>query len=176
MTIQELEMFINEYGKGIYSFCKKLCKNSDLTEELYQDLWLKACRNIDELETNQNVKSYFLSLAIGIWRNKKRKFAWRNRIAPQKELIHETDIDQENAVGEGDILSDIIEDERKAAVLEAVNSLKDHYRLPVLLYYMEEQSIKDIANLLNVPEGTIKRRLWTAREKLKKKLEAYIDE
>jgi RNA polymerase sigma-70 factor (ECF subfamily) len=84
MTIQELEKFINEYGKGIYSFCKKLCKNSDLADELYQDVWLKACKNIVELKTDQNVKSYLISLAIGIWNNRRRKYAWRNRIAHKR--------------------------------------------------------------------------------------------
>lgn len=47
---------------------------------------------IRELEVNQNVKSYLISLAIGIWNNRKRKYAWRNRIAPQKELVDEDDI------------------------------------------------------------------------------------
>lgn len=174
MTIQELENFITDYGKGIYSFCKKLCKDSDLADELYQDVWLKACKNIDGLETNQNVKGYLLSLAIGIWNNKRRKFAWRNRIAPQKELIDDADIDNERA--SGDILSEIIDDERRTMVIEAVNSLNDKYRLPVLLYYMEGQPVKEIAKLLHTPEGTIKRRLWTARNRLKEMLEDYIDE
>lgn len=174
MTIQELEMFINEYGKGIYSFCKKLCKNSDLADEIYQDVWLKACKYIYELETDQNVKSYLISLAIGIWNNRKRKYAWKNRIAPQKELIDDADIDNETAPG--DVLSEVIYDERKKRVIEAVNSLNDNYRLPVLLYYMEEQSIKEIAEILHIPEGTIKRRLWTARKQLREKLEDYIDE
>jgi RNA polymerase sigma-70 factor (ECF subfamily) len=174
MTIQELEKFINEYGKGIYSFCKKLCKNSDLADELYQDVWLKACKNIEELKTDQNVKSYLLSLTIGIWNNRKRKYAWRNRIAPQKELIDDADTDLEDA--SGDILSKILDDERKTVVIEAVNKLKDHYRLPVLLYYMEEQPMKEIAELLHIPEGTVKRRLWTARQQLMEKLEDYIDE
>lgn len=167
-------MFINEYGKGIYSFCKKLCKNSYLADEIYQDVWLKACKYIDELETDQNVKSYLISLAIGIWNNKKRKYAWRNRIAPQKKLIDDADID--NEIASADVLSGIMYDERKKTVIEAVNSLKDKYRLPVLLYYMEEQSIKEIAELLHIPEGTIKRRLWTARKQLREILEDYIHE
>lgn len=174
MTVQELEKFINEYGSGIYSFCKKLCKNRDWADELYQDVWLKACKQLDELETKLNVKNYLISLAIGIWNNRKRKYAWRNRIAPQKELID--DADQDNEIASTDVLTEIIIDERKAMVIEAVNSLKDKYRLPVLLYYMEEQPIKAIAELLHIPEGTIKGRLWTARKQLKEMLEGYIDE
>lgn len=174
MTIQELEKFINEYGKGIYSFCKKLCKNSDLADELYQDVWLKACKSVEELEVNQNVKSYLISLAIGIWNNRKRKYAWRNRIAPQKELVDEADISKDMV--SGDILTEILVDEQKAVVMEAINSLSDNYRILVLLYYMEEQSIREISKLLHIPEGTVKRRLWTARKKLKEKLEDYIHE
>lgn len=64
--------------------------------------------------------------------------------------------------------------ERKQAVLEAVSKLDDVYRVPILLFYMEGQSIKAIAKEIHVPEGTVKRRLWAARKKLSQELEVYI--
>lgn len=70
----------------------------------------------------------------------------------------------------GDVLTENCVDEQKAMVMEAINSLSDNYRILVLLYYMEEQSIREISKPLHIPEGTVKRRLWTARKKLKEHL------
>lgn len=174
MTIQELEKFIDQYGRNIYSFCKKLCLNDDAADELYQDVWLKAMQDIKKIQISQNVKSYLISLAVGNWRNKKKKYAIRNRIAPSATITDEMESVLEDE-GES-ALEQIIDKERQTAVQEAVAKLKDPYRVPILLYYMEEQSVKEIAKELHVPEGTVKRRLWTARKKLSEELEEYINE
>lgn len=173
MTIWELEKAIDLYGSGVYSFCKRLCLNADATDELYQEVWLKAMQNISGIDTEGNVKSYLISVAIGLWRNDKKKYAVRKRIAPQESVAEQV---AEIAGAESDTLEDILRKEQKAAVLAAVNNLTDKYRLPVLLYYMEEKSIREIADDLHIPEGTVKRRLWSARGILKKGLEEYINE
>lgn len=170
MTIQELETFISDYGKDIYTFCRRLCQNNGQADELYQDVWLKAMQELPDIDSGRNVQSYLLSLAVGMWQNRRRKAAWRSRIAPQKELSDETDA----ADTAPDALTDILAKERKRAVLSAVSRLDDIYRIPILLYYMEEMPISDIAAALHVPSGTVKRRLHTARARLKKELEEYI--
>lgn len=173
MTTQELEHFISVYGRDIYSFCRRLCKNTEQAEDLYQDVWLKAMQELSRIESDRNVKSYLLSLAIGLWQNRRRKAAWRSRIAPQKELTDKADTVTDTA---DDALTDLLEKERKDAVLSAIRGLRDIYRIPILLYYMEEIPIREIAALLHIPTGTVKRRLHTAKTQLKKELEAYIDE
>ena len=54
---------------------------------------------------------------------------------------------------------------------EALLSLDEKYRLPVVLFYLEGFKTREIAGLLGVPEGTVKSRLRTARELLRKDLE-----
>ncbi|MGN0428373.1 MAG: RNA polymerase sigma factor [Agathobacter sp.] len=63
MTIQELEQIIELYGKSIYSFCLQLTRNSVTADDLYQETWLIACRNIKKITYSKNVKSYLLSVA-----------------------------------------------------------------------------------------------------------------
>ncbi len=53
---------------------------------------------------------------------------------------------------------------------QAVKKLDYKYRIPVYLYYMEEMPIDSIARILKLPKGTIKSRLYKAREILKKQL------
>jgi RNA polymerase sigma factor (sigma-70 family) len=82
MTIQELEQCIALYGKDIYSFCRHLTREKDRADDLYQDTFLEAMKKITVIRYGENPKSYLLSIALRIWKNRIRKMAWRNRIAP----------------------------------------------------------------------------------------------
>ena len=92
MTIQELERCIQLYGKDIYSFCMHLTKEKGSADDLYQDTFLEATKKLAVIRYEDNPKSYLLSVAIRLWKNRVRKFAWRNRIAPQ---VGETALEQE---------------------------------------------------------------------------------
>lgn len=84
MTIQELEQFIATYGTDIYSFCVYLTGNRPEAEELYQDTFLKTLELLDKIQKDGNPKSYLLSVAIRIWKNRNRKINCRNSIAPME--------------------------------------------------------------------------------------------
>ena len=53
----------------------------------------------------------------------------------------------------------------------AVNSLKEDLRMPVILYYIEDFNIKEIAQILEITEGAVQKRLARARGKLKRNLQ-----
>ena len=65
---------------------------------------------------------------------------------------------------------EVIAREECRIVRSAVQSLADKYRLPVLLFYMEELSLSEIASVLRVPESTVKSRLHRAKRILQRKL------
>lgn len=172
MTIQQLEQVIARYGTEIYSFCIYLTKDQDRAEELYQETWLTITRNTEKIENSATVKSYILSVVIRIWKNQKRKIAWRSRIAPTEQLVEEA------GTGGGDMAEDsltiCLQKERKQEVERAVSRLSEKYQIVVMLYYMEELSVEQIAKILSIPQGTVKSRLAAARKKLGQELEAYI--
>ena len=91
MTKAELEICIQEYGKDIYSFCRYLAKSVQETEDLYQDTFLKAVELSENINMEQNPKSYLLAVALRIWKNRKRKHAWRKRITNEDILPQEQD-------------------------------------------------------------------------------------
>jgi len=168
MNVTELEQCINEYGKDIYAFCRQLVYNQQDADELYQDTFLKAMELLGHIESERNPKSYLLSISIRLWKNRKRKSAWRSRIAQMESLSNEE--------SEAEIKSDwsmeeeILRREQREEIRKAVRQLEEKYRLPVFLYYMEELSIADIAKVLKLPRGTVKSRLYQARKLLKSKL------
>ena len=74
MTVFELEQCIQEYGKEVYSFCLHLTGVREWADELYQDTFLTAMEHTTQLhnDANANPKSYLLSVAIRLWKNKRR--------------------------------------------------------------------------------------------------------
>ena len=175
MTKQELTECIDTYGRELYSFCRHLTGNVQEADELYQDTWLKTVELLENIDSTGNVKSYCLSVALRIWKNRKRKFAWRKRIAGTQDYLDEDGLEY---------LSDcsptseerILEEERDRMVWNAVKTLPEKLRTVILLYYMEELSISQIATAAGVPEGTVKSRLYQARKLLEKKLEGVLYE
>lgn len=171
MTIHELELCIALYGKDIYSFCMHLTKDKHQADDLYQDTFLEATKKIKQIHYENNPKSYLLSIAFKLWKNHTRKFAWRHRIAPQTSNLgaSESVADTRN-----DFFSYLEAEEEKKQLWEAIHRLPENYRIPILLYYMEELSVSEIAKVLMIPSGTVKSRLHKARKQLEKELEGYF--
>lgn len=173
MNKQELETCINEYGRDIYSFCKYLASNSQDADDLYQDTFLTAMEQYERIDSTQNPKSYLLSIALRIWKNRKRKFAWRKRIADVLLLAEEADGAEEN-VTDFSPEEVTLERERRIVVRQTVNNLPERLKIIVLLYYMEELSVSQIAATIHIPEGTVKSRLYHARKILEEELELLL--
>lgn len=179
MTNLELEQFITEYGREIYSFCVSLCGSRQEADDLYQDTFLTALEKIDRIDMAGNIRSYLLSVAVRMWKNRRRKRAWRRRIAQEQELNEETaDGTAAEEMRDVSVLPEerILEEERLTAVRRAVSRLPDRLRIPVLLYYMEERQIMEISEILRLPEGTVKSRLHQARKRLEKELESVLND
>lgn len=171
MTIQELEQCILRYGTEIYSFCMHLTKQKETADDLYQDTFLEATKKMAVIRYEDNPKSYLLSITIRLWKNRVRKLAWRSRIAPQtteKDAVDDVKSEQE------DLAESQVRKEETQQLWLAVDRLADTYRIPILLYYMQEQSVAEIAKLLAIPQGTVKSRLHKARKLLEKELEDYF--
>ena len=179
MTVFELEACIKEHGTAIYSFCLHLSGAREQADELYQDTFLVAMERIEQLYNNENAnpKSYLLSVAVRLWKNRRRKAAWRNRIAPEQSF---------DAPG-GDALwaqagavdsteTKVLREEQLRQVRDAVSALPEKYRVVVLLFYMEELSVEELARVLHIPAGTVKSRLYQARKLLKNRLEVLLYE
>ena len=173
MTITELEHFISQQGKDVYSFCMHLTGNKEEGEELYQDTFLKAVELAKKIINTQNPKSFILSIAIRLWNNKKRKYGWRQRIVPMDYY----DFFEENGYSQIEIADDscpekeILRREMCLAIREEIQKLPDKLRIPIYLYYSAGLSYEEIGVCLKLSKGTVKSRLHRGRMIIKKELE-----
>lgn len=174
MSREELERCIEAWGKDLYSFCCQLTKSRQEADDLYQDTFLKMVELGDRLDVKSNPKGYLLSVAVNLWKNRRRKYAWRARITGPVASVEDAATELPSA--EPSAEAQMISREERELVRKAVGGLPEKYRLPVLLFYMEEQKISGIAEILGIPEGTVKSRLYKAKKLLKKELEVVLNE
>jgi len=173
VTVAELTDCVDVYGREVYAFCRHLTGSVADGEDLYQETFLTALEKLDKINIYQNPKSYLLTIAVHLWKNKKRKNARRRQLINFESVEQKT----EEGVEAADLNNPLPEDavmasELKERVRECVDSLADTYRIPICMYYIAQLSTKEIAAVLKLPEGTVKRRLFTGRKQIKERLEA----
>lgn len=171
MNKQLLEHYIEAYGTDIYSFCIRLTQNRELAEELYQDTFLAMCEKEDWKEEG-NVKSYLLGITIKLWQNRKRKFAWRKRIAAEIPISKEQGLEAFST--DENLEQHMVSKEEQEAVWKAVYKLPEQLRIVILLYYMEDFKVAEIAEKLSLSISNVKSKLMRARRYLKQELEDFI--
>ena len=162
-----LEKYINEYGRDVYSFCMYLTRNKDDADDLYQQTFLTAYEK-NSIDENKNPKSYLITISVNIWNNQKRKILWRRNKA---DIIHFHDEALNRIEDDKDsVEEEVIRKEDQLRVRRFVDALPDRYKLVILMFYMENMSIDEIASALKVPNGTVKSRLHKAKQVLKEKM------
>ena len=119
-----------------------------------------------------NVKSYLLGITIKLWQNRKRKFAWRKRIAAEILVSKEQGLEAFSA--DENLEQHMVSKEEQEAVWKAVYKLPEQLRIVILLYYMEDFKVAEIAEKLSLSISNVKSKLMRARRYLKQELEDFI--
>nr|MCR5769203.1 RNA polymerase sigma factor [Lachnospiraceae bacterium] len=175
MTSEELSQCLDSCGDNVYGFCIYLTGNRVKADDLYQDTFLTALEKADRISVNDNPESYLMGIALRLWKNHERKNARRMRIAGSDSLEERQERTgmAENTTGITDRSAEdmYLEQDMNRKLKELVLQLKPAYRIPVSLYYAGEKSVKEIADIMKLPQGTVKRRLFHARKILREMME-----
>ena len=136
MTKQKFDEFILAHGRDILWFCRMTTGNAQEGEELYQDTMLTLLEQIEKLDEANNTKSYALSVAVRLYKNRRRKFAWRMRIAPQESYEeHLQNGGKTPEHKETNPEAQILQEETIQEVQKMVQQLPEKYRLVVYLLF-----------------------------------------
>jgi RNA polymerase sigma-70 factor (ECF subfamily) len=165
--MKQIEQIISEYGRQIYSFCVYITGDRDAADDLYQQTFLVAIEK-DEIDADRNPKSYLLSVALNLWNNQKRKYVWRRRKAA---VVYYDDSDLEQLQdGTPSVEESVEHREEIERIRQTVQTLPDKLRIVILMHFMEELSVEEIAGILGIPAGTVKSRIHKAKRVLKERL------
>lgn len=171
LNASDLSNIVELHGKAIYGFCYYLTKDKAHTDDLYQETFLKALELCHKIDVGKNPKSYIISIAIRIWKNKYRKHVRQQKVIAQNEF-------NDNVINKSPTQIESPEDitlsnELTSLIRATVDSLDNKMKVPLYMFYTADMSIEEIANALHIPRGTVKSRLHNARKSIKKILEVY---
>ena len=148
-----------------YFVAIQFIKNEDDVQDILQESYIKALSKIKELDKPESFQSWLNQIVA----NKCKDF-----LKKKKPMLFEA---EENEVYE--ILPDedlnfqpedsLDQSELQRTVMEVLDELNEEKRACVLMMYFEELSVSEIAQTLEIPEGTVKTRLFSARKDLKEK-------
>jgi len=164
-VVKEFSDFLETYEKDIFSFCLYLAINKNDAEDLYQDTLTAAIESMDKIDAAKNPGAYVFSIAVGKWKNARRKAMRRDAIAPAAEAF-----DFGSIQGKDDVQTAAEKSMLQNAIAAILRRMDDKFRIPLILCYFDDHSIKDIAKICKIPNGTVKSRLHKGRELLKLEL------
>ena len=177
---KEFEDIAMEHLDSLFSMAIRLVFNKEAAEDLVQETYLKAYRFFDTFQKGTNIKAWLFKILRNTFINKYRK-----TVNLPSEIFYE-DVESVNSnlhykqESDSAELTDTLETKyndlgnlMEDDVKHAIDSLPIEYKEAILLSDVEELSYNDIAEITNVPIGTVKSRLNRGRKLLQKSLWEY---
>jgi RNA polymerase sigma-70 factor (ECF subfamily) len=165
---------------AVYRFALRLSGSSDEAEDLVQDTYLRAFRAWEQYAPGTRCKSWLFTICRNVFLRR------RERAQRHDEILLETALDDPRAISreapvfaaskdqdpEGEFFRSIVDDQ----IFEAIEQLPEEYRLTVVLSDLEDLSYGEIAEVMGIPVGTVKSRLFRGRRQLQRRLYDYAIE
>jgi RNA polymerase sigma factor (sigma-70 family) len=164
------ESLVHRHHASVYHIVYRIVRDPEVASDLVQETFMKAFSSL---------KSY---------RSEYRFSTWLYKIAAnssidhlRKKRIQALSLDSPLRTDDGEVTFDVpdyshhpeeemVRRERAVSIAEAIESLPDKYRRVIIARHSEEKSYEEIAAELGLPVGTVKARIFRARELLKKRL------
>jgi RNA polymerase sigma-70 factor, ECF subfamily len=156
---------------GLYAFALRLARRRHDAEDLVSDTVLRALERWEQYQLDTNIRGWLFTILYHLFVNRSRKIGSREIPldgedgSPALEPIGEVD-------PEGRFYESFVDEE----ITSAIEALPDHYRTAVVLSDVHGFSYLEMAEILDVPEGTVKSRLFRGRKALQQELLAYAVE
>jgi RNA polymerase sigma-70 factor (ECF subfamily) len=153
---KSFEVLVDKYQKTIFNVAFRLCNDYDDATDITQTAFIKAYENLK----NYNPRYKFFSWIYRIVINETLNF-----LSQKKRLqnLEEDIIEKSNSP---DKIYD--QSELQIQIQEALMTLDPNYRILIILKHFQNISYNEISNLLDIPEKTVKSRLYTARQQFGK--------
>ena len=143
---------VRQYAPSVYRLAYARTGSRADAEDVMQEVFLRLIKAKPAFDSEAHAKAWLLRVAANCASDLFR-LPWRKREGPLEEDLPAP------------------EEPERGSVTEAVLTLPARYRVPIHLYYYEGYSVAEIANMIGKSQGTVKSRLYRARELLRAKLE-----
>ena len=157
---QAFEALIREYQRPVYNAAYRILGNPDDAADATQAAFLKAFEHLDRYDPSYKFFSWIYRIAINESINQRKK-------SREQQLL-----DNDQAAADGGPDSTAEADDLASGIQDGLMALNDDYRTVVVLRHFSDLSYRQISEVLEIPEKTVKSRLYSARQLMKDRLVA----
>lgn len=154
---QRLESMMNQYGTSLTRICYLYLQDAGLAQDAVQDTFVKVWQKMDTFEGRSSEKTWLTHIAINTCRDYKRS-RWL-RMMDMRRGIDELPLPIQSV------------DSMERDVYESVMNLPEKYRVCVVLYYYQQMTLEETAQVISISKSAVHHRLEKARALLKLELE-----
>jgi RNA polymerase sigma factor (sigma-70 family) len=172
-VVFEEELF--PHMDALKTFAYHLSYNEEDANDLVQETYMKAHRFIDKYDQGTNAKAWLFKILKNAYINEYRKKSKRPQKVDFEDIVSYQNSDSESSSKYLDLRQEIFENMMGDEVTIAINSLPIDFRTVILLCDIEGFTYEEISKIIDVPIGTVRSRLFRARNMLKEKLKAYAE-
>ena len=166
---------VQHYDRRVFRMAKQITQNDDDAEDVLQEAFLKAYTHLDDFQGNSKFYTWIVRIAVNEALMKLRKRR-SDRTVPLDEPIDtgEDEVAREIAVWDENPEETYSREELAELLDQAIQSLKPAYRTVFILRDIEELSIEETAEALNLSISAVKSRLLRARLQLARKADSSV--
>lgn len=176
---EALNELFNAYYNDVYYYALKTVRNEDLAVEITQDTFVEIIETLEKLR----VPEAFVTWMIKITYHQCTKY-FKKRDRAKEHGLEVIAMEEDQAANDfynsrvedhGEFIPDEALDQKdfRETIMAMVDKLSEEQRAAVMMYYFDEMSVRDIAEIQGVSEGTVKSRLNYARKAIKTSVEEY---
>ncbi len=169
---QASEELIRLYEASVFRLALSIVDDPDEANDITQESLIAALSALNSYQEKGSFKTWLFTISVNLSRSRLRKRNARERLAGILKSIFMVQSQRQSTP------EDLaVQNEKESMLWAALSSLKEKHRLPILLRYYHSLPTAEIAEILDINEGTVFSRLHTGRERLRSELEKrrYFD-
>lgn len=169
------ETLLAPHRGALYNSALRLTRSQEDAEDLTQDVIVRAYVSFHQFQQGTNFKAWLFRILTNTYINEYRRRLRVPTLIALEDISCEAELEltgeqaASSTLPENAVLANIFDEEVETALRE----LPEEFRLVIILSDLQEFSYQEIANMLKIPIGTVRSRLFRGRQRLRSKLEAY---
>lgn len=155
------EQLVFRYEKPIFIYIQRFLAQKETAEDITQETFIKIFRSLKTFDPEYKFKTWIYTVATNT------VYDWLRKAKNNKELFIIDDPDTNfETIGTSDAYKELEEKQNKEHIDNALTKLKPVYQTVIVLYYRDELTYDEIAQVLKVPINTVKTYLSRAKKSL----------
>ena len=165
-----LEELIYRYDKKVLQLAIKFTGDSDDAKDIYQEVFIRVYKSLAGFQFRSEFSTWLFRITSNVCITFKRKYSKHNHLSlnDEENSAYVSTIPDDSELSPDNL---VVNSEYGSKINEALNTLSPNQKISFLLKHLEGYKIREIAEMMNCKEGTIKKYLFDAVRRLKIQLE-----